>query len=69
MCGDEEIRPERGETVGLRRKGDRLWRKGGAGGSWWDGDGESGRSQKGYFERKRRGWGGLPSWRAKGLVG
>ena len=60
MCGD--VDPQPGETVGLRRKGDRVWRVG----SWWDVERE--RSQMGYYERKRRGWGGLPSWRVKGLI-
>lgn len=49
-------------TIGLRRRGDRLWRSG----SWWDMETE--RSQRAYFDRKRLDWGGLPSWRGKGLV-
>lgn len=58
--GDVDLQRERGEVAGLRRQGDRVWRAAT--------DIQAADSRKEYFERKKKEWGGLPSWRRKGLV-
>ena len=58
MKGEVEIDESKGEKSGLRSHGDRKWTKD-------DIDWSKNRTE--YFERKRRQFDGLPSWKAKGL--
>ena len=58
MRGEVEIDRSKGETVGLRMEGDRLWTK-------EDIDWKNNQSE--YFERKKREFDGLPSWKEKGI--
>ncbi len=61
MRGEVAVDKGRGEAVGLRRQGDRMWSVG---------DVEWEENHSGYFERKKREFElqGLPSWREKGLM-
>lgn len=59
MKGEVGVEGGKGERVGLRVEGDRVWTKS-------DIDWKSNESV--YFERKRREFKGLPSWREMGLV-
>lgn len=59
MRGEVEMDRAKGEVVGLRSEGDRAWTRGDI---RWD------ENQGKYFARKKKDWGGLPSWREKGLV-
>ena len=58
MKGEVEVDESKGEKSGLRKQGDRKWTKD-------DIDWRGNRTE--YFERKRREFDGLPSWKAKGL--
>ena len=58
MKGEVEVDESKGEKSGLRKQGDRKWTKDDIN---WSGN----RTE--YFERKRREFDGLPSWKAKGL--
>ena len=58
MKGEVEVDESKGEKSGLRKQGDRKWTRD-------DVDWSSNRTE--YFERKRRQFDGLPSWKAKGL--
>ena len=58
MKGEVEVDESKGEKSGLRVQGDRKWTKD-------DIDWSKNRAE--YFERKRREFDGLPSWKAKGL--
>ena len=55
--GEIEADRSKGERIGLRDQGDRKWTKGDID---WAGN------QSEYFERKRREFDGLPSWKNKG---
>ena len=57
MKGEVEVDESKGEKSGLRKQGDRMWRRE---------DIDWSKSRKEYFERKRREFDGLPSWKAKG---
>ena len=63
MCMRGEVVPDekgangRAEKVGKRRQGDRKWN---------EGDVEWNRNQTRYFERKRKQFDGLPSWKEAG---
>ena len=60
MRGDIPPLPlPRGSKIGKRKEGDRIWTEKDI--RWED-------CQRGYFERKKKEWGGLPSWREKGIV-
>ena len=56
MKGEVEIDESRGEKSGLRKQGDQKWRRE---------DIDWSKNRKEYFERKRREFDGLPSWKAK----
>ena len=56
--GEIEADRSKGERIGLRDEGDRKWTKDDID---WAGN------QSEYFERKRRDFDGLPSWKSKGL--
>ena len=58
MKGEVEVDESKGEKSGLRVQGDRKWTKD-------DIDWSGNRTE--YFERKRKQFDGLPSWKAKGL--
>lgn len=58
MKGEVEVDESKGEKSGLRKQGDRKWTKD-------DIDWSKNRTE--YFERKRRQFDGLPSWKAKGF--
>ena len=58
MKGEVEVDESKGEKSGLRKQGDRKWTKD-------DIDWNENRTE--YFERKRRQFDGLPSWKAKGF--
>lgn len=58
MRGEVEVYAERGERVGLRKQGDRMWTSG---------DIDWRKNESKYFERKRREFDGLPSWKAAGI--
>ena len=58
MKGEVEIDESKGQKSGLRLQGDRKWTKD-------DIDWSKNRTE--YFERKKRQFDGLPSWKAKGL--
>jgi hypothetical protein len=58
MKGEVEIDVSKGEKIGLRREGDRLWTKD-------DIDWTYNRSD--YLQRKKRDFDGLPSWKEKGI--
>ena len=58
MKGEVEVDESKGEKSGLRVQRDRKWTKDDIN---WSGN----RTE--YFERKRREFDGLPSWKAKGL--
>lgn len=58
MRGEVEVDAAKGERVGLRREGNRIWTKEDI--RWEECESE-------YFERKRREFDGLPSWKALGL--
>ena len=58
MKGEVEVDESKGEKSGLRVQGDRKWTKD-------DIDWSKNRAE--YFERKKREFDGLPSWKAKGL--
>ena len=55
----KKLRERGGERAGKRREGDRTWT---AADTHWE------ECQRPYHDRKKREWGGLPSWREKGLV-
>lgn len=57
MKGEVEVDESKGERSGLRKQGDRKWGKE---------DIDWSKNRKEYFERKRREFDGLPSWKAKG---
>ena len=57
MKGEIEFDESNGEKSGLRKQGDRKWRKE---------DIDWTKNRKEYFERKRTEFDGLPSWKAKG---
>lgn len=57
--GEIEIDSSKGERVGLRDQGDRKWTKD---------DIDWASNESAYFERKRREFDGLPSWKKQGLV-
>lgn len=59
MRGDIEADSWKGEKVGLRAQGDRLWTQQDID---WD------NNESAYLERKRREFKGLPSWLAMGLI-
>ena len=54
-----EIEVQDGDKIGLRVEEDRIWK-------WKDIDWKT--NESAYFERKRRTFDGLPSWKAQGLV-
>ncbi|KAL2042520.1 hypothetical protein N7G274_005014 [Stereocaulon virgatum] len=58
MKGEVEVDQRKGEKIGLRKEGDRLWTKD-------DIDWAHNRSE--YLERKKREFDGLPSWKEKGI--
>lgn len=58
MRGEIAVNASNGEKAGLRKQGDRLWTSEDI--SW-----KSNASE--YFERKRREFDGLPSWKAMGI--
>ena len=58
MKGEVEVDLSKGEKIGLRKKGDRLWTRD-------DIDWTYNRSE--YLERKKRDFDGLPSWKEKGI--
>lgn len=59
MRGEIAVNASNGEKAGLRKQGDRLWTSEDI--SW-----KSNASE--YFERKRREFDGLPSWKAMGIT-
>ena len=58
MKGEVEIDESKGEKSGLRVQGDRKWTRD---------DIDWSKNQTEYYERKRRQFDGLPSWKAKGF--
>jgi len=58
MRGEVSVNTSNGEKAGLRKQGDRLWTPEDT--TWKDNASE-------YFERKRREFDGLPSWKAMGI--
>ena len=58
MRGEIEVDESKGEKIGLRKQRDRKWKKSD---TFWE------LNQVEYFERKRREFDGLPSWKAKGI--
>ena len=57
MKGEVEVDESKGEKSGLRKQGDRKWSRE---------DIDWSKNRKEYFERKRREFDGLPSWKVKG---
>lgn len=58
MRGEIAVNASSGEKAGLRKQGDRVWTAEDI--SWKDNASE-------YFERKRREFDGLPSWKVMGI--